>query len=385
MKIFHIADCYIDGWGYQENLLPQYQKRAGHDVVIVADNDHLKYLNNATLAQSILNRGKEYENDGIKVYKIREYLTTSSTSLICRGLYKLLEKENPDMIFHHNLNTSTLPVAARYIRSHPRVKLYVDNHADWINESKNKLWHKVFYETLIPWTVRRLSDSVNYYVGVSPLRCQYLNKVFHVPENKVKFLPIGCDTVGAEQVTESREELRKQYQIKNDAFVVVSGGKLDRNKGTLALIEACENLKAKMDNLHLALFGKIDEEIQRAAKDKEWITTEGWCDRKKTLSLLKMSDVACWPWLHTTLIEDSVASCVPLVVKMSDNVSHFAKERAGVFLERGGLDELIEALIEVKTNEDQYRQNVVKAREKYCYSTLVKCLDTETFYEWKYE
>lgn len=382
MKIVHIADCYIDGWGYQENLLPQYQIRNGHDVVVVADNDHLKYLNNPTLAQTILNRGLDYENDGIRVYKIKEYLTTSSTSLICQGLYKVLEKEAPNMIFHHNLNTSTLLVAARYKRKHPQVKLYVDNHADWVNESKNKLWHKVFYDTLIPWTVKRLGDLVNYYLGVSPLRCQYLNTVFRVPEEKIKFFPIGCDTAGAEQVKESRDELRKLYQIKSDAFVVVSGGKLDRSKGTLALIEACNRIKSEIASLQLVLFGKVDEEVKQVANGKSWIKMEGWCDRKKTLSLLKLSDVACWPLLHTTLIEDSVASCVPLVVKMSDNVSHFYKEMTGVFLKKGDVEELMEALLEINTNSKQYQLNVEKARDKYCYSTLVKCLDAETFYEW---
>lgn len=379
MKIVHISENYIEGWGYQENLLPLYQKRAGHDVVVISDNEHLKYVQNQELADRIAKKGNEYEYDGIRIYKIKTYLNTSSTSFFCRGLYKILEREQPDMIFHHNVNCSTLPVAARYKRNHPQVRLYADNHADWINESKNKLWHKLFYDTLIPRTVRRLGNDVNYYIGVSPLRCQYLNKVYHVPELKVRFLPIGCDTAGAEQVTENREALRKQYQIKDDAFVVVSGGKLDRSKGTLALIEACEILKAKMDNLHLVLFGRIDDEVKMAVSEKEWITKVGWCDRKKTLSLLKMADVACWPWLHTTLIEDSVASGIPLVVKMSDNVSHFAKEKAGVFMEKGDVSELEISIMDVINNTEAYRQNVMKARQKYSYATLIQRLEDETF------
>jgi len=379
MKIVHISENYIEGWGYQENLLPLYQKRAGHDVVVISDNEHLKYVQNQELADKIAKQGNEYEYDGIKIYKIKTYLNTSSTSFFCRGLYKILEREQPDMIFHHNVNCSTLPVAAKYKRNHPQVRLYADNHADWINESKNKLWHKVFYDTLMPFTVKRLGDSVNYYIGVSPLRCHYLNKVFRVPEQKVRFLPIGCDTKGVELVMENREELRRQYHITDDAFVVVSGGKLDRSKGTLTLIDACEKLKANMYNLHLVLFGKIDEEVKLAASEKEWITMEGWCDRKKTLSLLKMADVACWPWLHTTLIEDSVASGIPLVVKMSDNVSHFAKEQAGVFLEKGDIEELTKALIEVKTNAEQYRINATNARQKYSYATLIQKLEDESF------
>ncbi len=382
MKIVHITESYIEGWGYQENLLPLYQKRAGHDVVVISDNAHLKYVQNRELAEQIAAKGTEYEYDGIKIYKIKTILNTSSTSFACKGLYKILEKEQPDMIFHHNVNVSTLTVAARYKSLHPKVRLYVDNHADWINESKNRLWHWFFYDTLIPWQVRHLGDNVNYYIGVSPLRCQYLHDVFKVTENKVRFLPIGCDTIGAEQVTESREQLRLQYKIEDDAFVVVSGGKLDRSKGTLSLIKACENLKAKMANLRMVLFGKIDEEVTHVAKSKDWITLEGWCDRMKTLSLLKMADVACWPWLHTTLIEDSVASGTPLVVKMSDNVCHFAKEQAGVFMEKGQMSELVKSIIDAKTNIATYRENASKARQKYSYATLIKRLEDESFIDY---
>ena len=108
-----------------------YQKRAGHDVVVFSDNEHLKYVQNQDLADRIAKKGDEYEYDGIRIYKIKTYLNTSSTSFYCRGLYKILEREQPYMIFHHNVNCSTLPVAARYKRHHPQVRLYADNHADW--------------------------------------------------------------------------------------------------------------------------------------------------------------------------------------------------------------------------------------------------------------
>ena len=37
MKILHIAPNapYNRGWGYQENLLPKYQKKLGHDVTVI--------------------------------------------------------------------------------------------------------------------------------------------------------------------------------------------------------------------------------------------------------------------------------------------------------------------------------------------------------------
>lgn len=381
MKIVHITENYIEGWGYQENLLPLYQKRAGHDVVVISDNDHLKYAQNPTLAEKIINRGTEYEQDGIKIYKIKTYLATSTTSFFCKGVYEVLKKEKPDMIFHHNLNTSTLTVAARYKKRHPEVRLYADNHADWINESKNRIWHLFYYDFLIPLQVKYLSNKVNYFIGVSPLRCQYLHNVFRVPQYKIRFLPIGCDTEQAALVGESREELKKQFDIGFQSFVIVSGGKLDRSKGTLTLIDSCNKLRHKGEDIDLVLFGKIDEEVRAYAAQFSWITILGWCDRKTTLSLLKMADVACWPWLHTTLIEDSVASGTPLVVKMSDNVRHFAREDAGVFMNCGDVDELTNALCEAKNNNDKLRHNALLARDKYSYATLVKRLDDDNFYE----
>lgn len=381
MKIVHISESYIEGWGYQENLLPLYQKLAGHEVVVVSNNNHLVDIKNRPeLIAQIMDKGNEYWCDGIKIYKIKTFLNISSNaSFICYGLYKILEKEKPDMIFHHNLNTSSLTVAARYKDKHPKVKLYVDNHADWINESKNRLWHALFYDIIIPLQVKCLGNRVDNYIGVSPLRCKYLKEVFKVPEKKIRFLPIGCDTIGTQQVTKNREQLRKQYHIQDDSFVVVSGGKLDRSKGTLVLIEACNSLKEKISNLRLVLFGKIDEEVMKAAQFHDWITMEGWCDRKKTLSLLKMADVACWPWLHTTLIEDAVATGTPLVVKMSDNVSHFAKEHAGIFLKCGDYQELINAILDINANSSKYRESILNARQKFSYTTLVKLLEEETF------
>ena len=149
--------------------------------------------------------------------------------------------------------------------------------------------------------------------------------------------------------------------------------------GTLELIAACDFLRKKGDDVRLVLFGKIDDEVGSVADTYGWVTRLGWCDRTQTLSVLKMSDVACWPWLHTTLIEDSVACGTPLVVKMSDNVSHFARENAGVFMKSGDRRELIDSLTDVKTNMNMYRGNAVTARDKYSYLNLVKLLDKGLF------
>lgn len=382
MKIIHIAVNYLDGLGYQENLLPLYQKNAGDDVIVVSSRQKVsKSFLEPACRVDILNKGREYYLDGIKIYRIDTYLNISSTAFICFGLGDILEKESPDVIFHHNVGLATLSVASNYKKRHPNVKLYVDNHADWINESKNRIWHLFYYDFLMPLHLKYHGDNVDYFIGVSPLRCQYLNQVYRVPQNRIRFLPIGCDTEKVKQVNESKAELRVKHTIPQESFVVVSGGKIDRKKGTLTLIEACKELQKENPNLFLVLFGKIDEEISTEVMKHKWIKMFGWCDRIKTISLLRMADVACWPWLHTTLIEDSVAAGTPLVVKMSDNVSHFAREEAGVFMKNGNKDELMAAMMEVKENKDIYQSNVFKARQRYGYANLVRLLESEDFCE----
>lgn len=384
MKIVHISANYIDGWGYQENLLPFYQKQAGHEVVVITTNYQLFKRNVApALREEILAKGSEYFYEGVKVYKIETLLNISSTSFICRGLHAILEKESPDMVFHHNVGMATLSVAARYKKNHPQIRLFVDNHADWINESKNKLWHLFYYDLIAPLQVNRVKRNVDLFIGVSPLRCEYLRKVYRAPEDKIRFLPIGCDTNKAEEIKESCNDIREKYSIPLEAFVIVNGGKIDRTKGALELISACKTLKGNGVNICLVLFGKIDEEVVSEASKIEWIKLLGWCDRYTTLSLLKMADVACWPWLHTTLIEDSVAVGTPLVVKMSDNVKHFAREKAGVFMEHGNKEEIESSILTIQSNVEQYRNNVLHARDIYSYSSLARRLEEGSFVSFK--
>lgn len=380
MKIVHITHHYIDGWGYQDNLLPLYQHMQGDDAVVISDNDHLSYMQDAGIAASIRAKGNDYTVQGVRIRKIKCYLNTTNTSLFCRGLYRLLHQEQPQIILHHGVDNSTMVVAAIYKKHHPSVRLYVDNHADNINESRSRLWDLCYNRMLLPATVRLLGNAIDKYLGVTPLRCHYLHQKFGIPYSRIGFLPIGCDARGVDSLGLDQTELRRKYHIPNDAFVIVSGGKMDASKGIIDLISAIGSLHDEMPRLHLILFGKADEQVEQAAGRKSFVTRLGWCDRKSTLSLLYLADAACWPRLHTTLIEDAVACGKPLIVKSSGNVVHFEEEGNGIFLQRGDKPELTEA---VRTLHDHYSLYTVaaqKARNRYSYDTIAASLKEGIFY-----
>jgi len=384
MRFVHISAFYYDGWGYQDNLLPEYQHDNGNDVFIISGNARLYNIKDKDAIETIVAKGNAYEINGVKIRKIKYLLNTSNASFLCGGLYKTLCEVQPDAIMHHGLITSTLIVASFYKRKHPKVKLYVDNHADWINCSHNKYWNKLYTKGYQRLVVKMTMKYVDMYFGVTPLRCEYLHKVHGIPENKISLLPIGCDTKRAQAIKYDRIEERKKIGIPEDAFVVVTGGKMDKSKGTLELIEVCKELRKEVPCLYLLMFGKADDDVLCEAQQHPFIITKGWCDRQETLTLLSISDVACWPKLHTTLIEDSIACGTPLIVKSSGNVRHFDKEGVGVFLQTGEKEELEAAVKTMITSKKEFDDHAAIAKKTFSYVSIADALSKGDYNRFKF-
>ena len=148
MKIVHIciSAAYIDNWGYQENLLPEYLSKFGTENHVITSNDRLSAHLSQRVKDEIIAKGDSYKIKDVHIHKIRCKRVTSSM-LIPYGLMKALTQIKPDVIFHHGINPTTLPIASKYAKKH-YCKLFVDNHADEINMSKNKLWVLLYYKML---------------------------------------------------------------------------------------------------------------------------------------------------------------------------------------------------------------------------------------------
>lgn len=343
MKILHICfqSSYIDGWGYQENLLPHYLTKIGSDnYVLTSSNNYPHYLKD-DIRRDIESKGNSYCYNGVNIRRVPTKRISSSLSF-CPNLYKHLSDIKPDAIFHHGVAFSTLPIVALYAKKH-HIPLFVDNHADEINMSKNKVWVAINYRILGAFACMICNGVVTKYYGLSKSRCDFLLKYFKVPKSKIVFLPIGAD-VDLSSNIEDKSVLRRKYGFSDDDFIVVSGGKMGVGKGTDKLIEAVGGFKETHSQVKLILFGKFEDTISETkAKKNNLATVYGWCDRRKTLELLKLSDVACWPIHHTTLIEDAVSVCTPLILRKTDTTSHLITKN-GAWIEKSSIDELLHSL-----------------------------------------
>ena len=73
MKIVHICISapYIDGWGYQENLLPKYLQQAGiQNAVIASGNDFPFYLSTQEISD-IKAKGENYTIGEVYIKRIK--------------------------------------------------------------------------------------------------------------------------------------------------------------------------------------------------------------------------------------------------------------------------------------------------------------------------
>ena len=328
---------YMDGWGYQENLLPLYLYKEGVDSVVVSS---------AKLPPHYLNGhqypvGEKYI-DGVKVIRIKCYRVKKALTFT-RGLYKTLKRESPDVIMHHNPNFTSLVVSSIYCQFNG-IKMVVDNHADYINCVQNKFYQFVFYRLMVGTVTNLFSRPIVKYYGVTYGRCDFLRDVFCVNKSKIDFLPIGTDEDEVKKLPD-KTEIRGRLALPQDAYVVVTGGKMGKGKGTIDLIKAVSNIVNKGYYIKLILFGIFeDADTEIMAKLSPFTTLYGWCDREMTLQLLKVADLACWPIHHTTLCEDSIACGTPLLIRKTQTTKHLI-EGNGEYVKNGSEGELEESIM----------------------------------------
>ena len=211
MKILHccLACFYIDDFSYQENLLPKFHKKAGHEVEIMASTE--AYVDGVRLG---FVEPSCYINEyGIKVERI-PYCGLMPQKLaaklrVYKNVYERFEESNPDVIFFHSPCSWELITAARYIKNHKGTRLYVDGHEDFVNSARTKSSRLILHGLYYRYVVQKTIDAVTMYWGTLPARCAFLREMYGVPDDKCKLLVMGADDEEIERT--EKEAAREGY------------------------------------------------------------------------------------------------------------------------------------------------------------------------------
>lgn len=328
MKIVHV--CLGGGWysqnAYQDQLLPRYHRRLGTDVTVIAS--HYGRWNLEKRCYDLDTTPRTVLPDGVKLLRIKPVfpLKINSHIHLYHGLSSILKQEKPDLIFLHGLECLNYLAVIRYKYLNPNVRIVCDNHADDNNSHRHwttRLWSRIIINRLI---VKRLVPITEWFYGVTPIRCDFLIKEYNVPVSKVKLLVLGADddSMHIESRKDIRQRVRKHFNVAEEDFLIVSGGRINMKKSRyfLSIAQAVNNLQDT--NIKLLIFGPVSDDVRRlfCTFDNRRVVLAGEVASNRVYDFFFAADLVVFPGLHSVMWEQAVASKVPCVFHYINGFQH---------------------------------------------------------------
>ena len=376
MIIVNIApnSPYNDYWGYQDNLLPKYQRKMGHDVTMITTT---KMHQDGKLVE--IAPTNYVLDDGVKVYRCgyKKCPVSKLTDVLSFiPVYDLLNDIKPDFIFYHGLISATILDVIKYKKLHKECVIVEDNHMDQNNYRGDVglfgrlrgIWYR--------YINRRSIKYVDRVYGVTPWRKTYAEEYFGIPKSKTDVLIMGADDekIDFSNRNQIKKTIRTEYGIKDDDFLIVSGGKIDKKKGIDVLAEACASLS---QDIKLLLFGSIDNEIKEKMRQifnrSDKIKYIGWIDSDQVYNFFLAADLVFFPGGHSVLWEQACACKVPCVFKSWYGADHLNCCGNSVFIEEINEQAIKEKILEL-FNTERYKEIKMAAESNgtdvYLYSQI---------------
>lgn len=372
MKITHLClGCFFpDGYSYQENMLPKYHKKLGHEVNVIASLQTFDKDGKV----SYLDKPSEYINENnipvIRLaYKSPDRIYKKMKRFV--GTYEALEKTKPDILFIHGCQFMDMDVVVKYLKKHPGITVYVDNHADFSNSAKNWVSFTFLHKILWKHCAQIIEPYTKKFYGVLPARVDFLKNVYRLPEEKIELLVMGADDekVEAALKPEVRKEIRNKYGISDDDFLIITGGKIDNfKKQILYLMEAVNKLQN--EKVKLIVFGSVISELKEKVEGLVSPCTQyiGWVQSDQTDKYYAASDLVVFPGRHSVFWEQVAGLGKPMLCKAWDGTKHVDLGGNVIFLEKDSKEEMLQVIKSLIDDKARYMHMKMIAEEKgHCF------------------
>ncbi|MBR2674855.1 MAG: glycosyltransferase [Mogibacterium sp.] len=381
MRILHLclACFYIDGYNYQENVLPRISKENGHDVMIIASTE--TYIDNAELGYI---EPREYITEfGVPIKRLPyKHILSDKVSQKLRkyiGLYEEIEKFRPDIIYSHDISFASVDEVAEYVKNHREVVFLADTHSADYNSGQNwvslNILHRAFYKRHILKALPYIKKY--YYIG--PAERDFSIENYGIPESLMEFLPLGGIIPDEEDYKRKRGEYRAKLNI-NDELLLVHSGKLSAEKKTAELLrafKAAENLNARM-----VIIGSIPDEtkseIFELIESDERIEYLGWQAPEYLLGCLCAADLYCQPGSPSATLQNAICCGSAIMAQPMEAYRMLDKGNFFWVENEEGISEVLSSISEnPKQLEDAKKASVKCAREFLDYREMERKIVSE--------
>ena len=380
MRIMHLClGCfYVDGYSYQENMLPKYHLRQGHEVEIVASLESF----DSTGEASVLDTCPEpYTNEyGIQVTRL-DYRFGGALRKFRKyvGLKEALVKFEPELLFIHGCQFGDMKIVVDYLKQHPKVKVYVDNHADYSNSATGWLSKNVLHRIYWRRQVKLIEPFTEVFWGVLPARVDFLVENYHLPRPKCQLLVMGADDEEVEKalMPGKMSKVRSELGVADDEILLVTGGKIDLAKTQIiALMEAV--IKDPDSRVKLLVFGPVVDQLRDrvlSLAEHNRIIYRGWATSSQSYGYFAAADLVVFPGRHSVYWEQVAALGTPLLVKRWAGTDHIDMGGNLRFTQGDSESELRESYRQIIDDEEvlsSMKSRAAEVAENFLYSSIAQ-------------
>ncbi|MDK2946243.1 MAG: 1,2-diacylglycerol 3-alpha-glucosyltransferase [Geotoga sp.] len=372
MKILHcnLSNFYIDGFNYQENILPKIHFKNGHDVKIVASTE--TYIDGKL---DYVKPSKYFTDEGIEVIRLpyRKYLPHFLMKKIrhYKGLKEILHDFRPDVIMFHGAQAFELFTVCKYKKNNPHVKLYVDNHSYDDNSGKNffskYILHRIFYKNILKMNLKYI-DKI---LCVTLEAKDFLLKNYKIPEDKLEFYPLGGIVIDEKTKYQYRKEIRKELNLSDEHIVMCHSGKLNKKKRTYELIKNFSRVKD--ERFRLIIIGIFHEDVKEKVyplieKDSRIIYL-GWKKSEDLIKYIAASDLYVQPGTQSVTMQNALCAGTPVLFYNYKSHRIFMKGNAFMINDYDDMEKIFRI---ISKNPD-----ILKDMSKKAYKIAKEMLDYE--------
>lgn len=369
MRVLHccLAAFYIDDYSYQENILPREHQKQGHDVKIIASTE--TFIDNNSLGYT--EPRSYFTLDGIPITRLpySEVLPhfIMKKLRIYKGINDVLSDFKPEIIFLHDCQFVDIKWFVKYAKRNPSVRIFVDSHTDFRNSARNWISKNILHKIIYKRCAKMIEPYTTRFYGVLPARVDFLIDVYKLSKEKVELLVMGAEDEKVEAAKNQtlRTSLRDKYSVKENDFLIMTGGKIDQNKPqTLLLMEAVK--KINRENVKLIVFGSVMPEYKNKFSRLlgDWVQYVGWIDSRETYSYLNAADLVVFPGLHSVLWEQTVGLGKPCVFKHMEGFTHIDLGGNCKYLYEDSVEEIIKVLTSIIDNNEVFEKMDSTARTR---------------------
>lgn len=317
-KVMHVslASYFTDSMMYQDNLFSQQNSADGHDVVVVAACERFAggEITDCEEEDTVLSCGSRLVR--LRYWRLLPKIVVRKLRLV-QGFWKLLNEFKPDVILHHGIGGLSLFQVAVYSKKNPRVRLFVDTHADSHNSSRNLVSSLIQHRLINRALLKLCLPYIEKVFYITPETGDFARQYYRASEEILEYLPLGGVVVSEQERLRRRLKFRTIMGIKDSQLVFFHSGKLNAKKLTLALMRAF--LRVASEDSVLLIAGvpapDISQEFFDLLNTNEKVISLGWLDHDALLDCFCIADCYLQPGTQSNSLQSAICCGLPVVVR----------------------------------------------------------------------